>query len=130
MSRRILVTGASGFIGGRVVEKLVRDRGARVRALVRDVAGAARIARFPVELVRGDVTDPPSVRAAASGCQAIIHCAYGNRGSATERHAVNVAGTRNVLDAAVAAQVDRVVHLSTLVVYGLTPEPERAFDSL
>lgn len=120
--RRILVTGASGFIGGRVVEKLVRERGEQVRALVRDVAGAVRIARFPVELVRGDVTDPASVRAAASGCHAIIHCAHGNRGSATERRVVNVEGTRNVLDAAVAAQVDRTVHLSTVMVYGLTPE--------
>ncbi len=117
--RRVLVTGATGFIGGRVVEKLHREHSARVRALVRDLPRAVRVARFPVELVPGDVTDAASVQDAARGCDVVIHCAYGNRGDAEERHRVNVDGTRNVLEAALASGAARVVHLSTVMVYGV-----------
>jgi nucleoside-diphosphate-sugar epimerase len=119
---RILVTGAAGAIGGRLVEKLVREPRTRVRAVVHDLARAARIARFPVELVAADITDPDSIREAAVGCDVVVHCAYGSRGTAADRRRVNVQGTRNVLEAALRAGSRRVVHLSTLVVYGFTPE--------
>jgi nucleoside-diphosphate-sugar epimerase len=119
---RVLVTGASGFIGGRVVEKLVREGTARVRAMAPDLARAARIARFPVELAACDVRDLDAVIQSAAGCDVVIHCAYGSRGDSAERRAVNVDGTRNVLEAAHRAGCRRVVHLSTLMVYGLTAD--------
>jgi len=118
--RTVLVTGAGGFIGGRLVERLVLECGAEVRALSRRVAGAVRLARFPVSIVRGDVTDRRDVEAAAEGCDVVFHCAYGTSGSQRLRGKVNRLGTRNVLEAAGRAGASRVVHLSTLMVYGET----------
>ncbi len=120
--RKILVTGAGGFIGGRLVERLVLECGAEVRALSRRVAGAVRLARFPVTVVRGDVTERADVAAAAEGCDVVFHCAYGTSGSQRLRGKVNREGTRNVLEAAGRAGARRVVHLSTLMVYGETPD--------
>ena len=122
--RRALVTGATGFIGGRLVERLFAE-GVVVRALVRNLGSAVRLARLPadgadarVEIVRGDVTDAGAVSAAAAGCDYIFHCAYGTSGSQKHRAWVNVEGTRRVLAAAATAR--RIVHLSTLMVYGRT----------
>jgi nucleoside-diphosphate-sugar epimerase len=116
---RALVTGGTGFIGGRLVEKLVLEQGARVRVLTTNYAGAARVSRFDVEIVRGDVTDAGRVRQVAQGCDVIFHCAYGSRGSDAMRRHVTVEGTRAVLDAALAVAAKRVVHVSTMVVYGV-----------
>ncbi len=120
--RRVLVTGAGGFIGGRLVERLVLECGARVRGQVRRVAGAVRLARFSVEIARGDVTDRAALASAVAGCDVVFHCAYGTRGSRRSRALVNREGTRRLLEAAAQAGVGRVVHLSTLMVYGETPD--------
>lgn len=116
--RTVLVTGGTGFIGGRLVEKLVREQGARVRVLVRDLARACRAARYDIDLVAADLTDAAAVARAAEGCDAVFHCAYGNRGTVEEQRAVNVDGTRAIVDAALAAGVRRLVHVSTVAVYG------------
>jgi nucleoside-diphosphate-sugar epimerase len=110
---RILVTGAGGFIGGRVVEVLHGLGLARVRAGVRRWSSAARIGRFPVEIVRCDVTDPTQVRESVEGVDAIVHCATGPR-------PVIVDGTANLLAAASGRDLRRFVHLSTVDVYGKT----------
>ena len=120
--RKVLVTGAGGFIGGRLVERLVVQCGAQVQALVRRYAGAVRLARFPLTILSGDVTDRQALAVAVAGCDVVFHCAYGTRGSQRHRAWVNRAGTRRVLDAAAAAGVGRVVHLSTLLVYGRTAD--------
>jgi nucleoside-diphosphate-sugar epimerase len=119
---RVLVTGATGFIGGRLVEVLVREHGADVRALVRNFTNASRIARLPVEMVPGDVTDAAAVAAAARGCDVIIHAAMDASGTPRQQHRITVGGTESVLKAAPAASVGRVVHVSTISVYGMTPD--------
>jgi nucleoside-diphosphate-sugar epimerase len=108
---KVLVTGAGGFIGSRIVEMLHEMGFATVRAGVRRWAAAARIGRFPVEIVQCDVTDEAQVRLAMQGVDWVVHCAVGPR-------EVTVQGTENVLRAAREAGVKRVVHLSTIDVYG------------
>lgn len=120
--KKVLVTGSTGFIGGRLIECLVRDCGANVRALVRNFTRASHIARFPIEMVRGDVTDYEAVLRAAEGCDVIFHCAKGKGGTPAQRRQVNVQGTEHVLRAALEQHVGLVVHVSTLSVYGQTPD--------
>src|SRR5256885_16351546 len=105
--RPILIIGAGGFIGGRVVEMLQGLLGIPVRASVRRWSSAVRIGRLPVEIVLCDMTDADQVRRAMDGVGAVVHCAYGNP-------AAFVDGTGTVLQSARAAVVDRVVHLSTM----------------
>lgn len=120
--KRALVTGGTGFIGGRLIERLVLECNADVRVLVRNFARVPRIARFPVEMIHGDMTETGVVERAVEGCEVVFHCAYGSPGSREMERLVNVEGTRNVLAAALHARVERVVHLSSLMVYGATPD--------
>jgi nucleoside-diphosphate-sugar epimerase len=113
--RRALVTGASGFVGARMVERLVR-RHIPVRALVRQRLLPPVLPGGP-ERVHGDVTRPDSLPAAVAGCDVVFHCAWGGESLADARR-INVEGTRHVLEAAAAAGVRRVVHLSTMAVHG------------
>ncbi len=111
--KRVLVTGGTGFIGGRLVERLILEHKADVRVLVRNFARVPRIARFSVEMLYGDVTNPSDVERAVDGCEVIFHCAaLGSKGSKEIRRLVNVGGTRNVLEAARHAGANRVVYLS------------------
>jgi nucleoside-diphosphate-sugar epimerase len=113
---RVLVTGASGFVGRRVVERLASE-GAHVRVLVREIARAGPLSRFPIEVAVGDLLRPEEVAAAVAGCERVIHCAKGSSGTSRERREVDVSGTRNVLEAATRVGARRVVHTSTVVVY-------------
>jgi nucleoside-diphosphate-sugar epimerase len=114
-----LVTGASGFVGGHIVERLVRD-GHRVRGLVRTTSDVSLLEKLGVELAYGDLTDAASVSRSVDGCRYVLHCAalVSDWATIEEIRQVNVGGTRNVLDASAAASVERLVHLSTTDVYG------------
>ncbi|MEB3981141.1 NAD-dependent epimerase/dehydratase family protein [Mycobacterium sp. 663a-19] len=115
MASTILVTGATGQTGGNVCEQL-GARGDRVRALVRNPDDAAPLAEIGVELVTGDITDAGDVLRAAKGAEAAIHCAALLGGASQDLEdfkAVNLVGTTNVLDAARAHGMRRVVALST-----------------
>ncbi len=114
----VLVNGASGFVGRHVVRELVAD-GHRVRAMVRDVRGARALEALDCELVRGDVTDPASLRAAARGCRAVVHLVAIMAGRPADFERVMVAGTGNTIEAARDAGVRRFVLMSAL---GTGPE--------
>jgi nucleoside-diphosphate-sugar epimerase len=110
---KILVTGAGGFIGGWVVESLYLTGFGEVRAAVRRWSSAARIGRFPVEIVLCDILNSGQIERAVEGVDAVVHCAFGSR-------EVNVKGTENLLEASLRNGVKRFVHLSTVDVYGGT----------
>ena len=108
------VTGGSGFIGGRLIERL-RAGGHDVRALARSDAAAQRVRELGAEPVSGDVNDPASLRAGAAACELAFHAAahLGDWGTRQEFENVNVAGTASVLQACAEAGVRRFVHVGT-----------------
>jgi nucleoside-diphosphate-sugar epimerase len=117
--RRVLVTGATGFIGSRVAEILKLRDGWDVRAIVHNPANASRLARLPIEMVQGDLKDDEKVRRMVDGCQAVVHCAVGTAwGQRKEIFAVTVDGTRRLAAAALATGAERLVHLSTISIFG------------
>jgi nucleoside-diphosphate-sugar epimerase len=115
-----LITGATGYIGGRLAERLVQEEGVHVRALVRTLNKTQALANLGCEIVQGDITEPASLRAAAEHCQIIFHAAawVSEQGAKDEVWAVNVGGTQHVVDAALAAPIQRLVHVSSCAVYG------------
>jgi ornithine--oxo-acid transaminase len=114
-----LVTGASGFIGGHLAARLVRD-GYQVRCLVRPTSDTAALQRLGVEIATGDLTMPQTLARVAEGCRYVFHCGAMVSDWATpkEVEAVNVVGTRNLLDACAQASVERFLHFSSSDVYG------------
>jgi len=108
------VTGGSGFIGGRLVGRLVSE-GVRVRALARSDASAEKVAALGAEPVRGDLDDADSIAAAADGCEVAFHLAahLGDTGKWEDFERGNVTGTRNALDGCARAGVRRFVHCGT-----------------
>jgi predicted dehydrogenase/nucleoside-diphosphate-sugar epimerase len=115
--RRVLVTGAGGFLGCRTVEILRERYGWDVVALVRTPASAARLARWPGEIVVGDVCSPDDMRRAVDGCDAVVHCAVGTTWPPDAARKVTVEGTRIAAEAALKTGVRRFVHISTLFVH-------------
>jgi ornithine--oxo-acid transaminase len=114
-----LVTGASGFIGGRLVKRLVQE-GHPVRCLVRESSDTSRLDDLDVEIAVGDLTSAHSLTRAVQGCHYVFHCGALVSDWATRREIAqtNVHGTRSLLDAAVGASVRRFIHFSSTDVYG------------
>jgi len=109
----VLVTGATGFVGWHVARVLL-ERGCCVRALVRP---SSRVRELDVETVTGDLRDPDSLKSAVDGCGLVFHVAADYRLWAkdpSEMYRSNVDGTRNLLEAARAAGVEKVVYTSTV----------------
>lgn len=111
---KILVTGAAGFIGVRLVHRLLDD-GHEVVALVRTPRGELKRPRPGLGVVPGDMTDRASLERAVAGCRVVVHLANATAVTDWERaRAINVHGTRTLLEAAKRAGVGRVVFTSTL----------------
>ena len=109
----ILVTGASGFVGGHVVHAL-RAAQKDVRALVRERRRGTRLEAWGATLVGGDMTDPVSLRRAVEGCETVVHLVAIRQGREEQFRRVMVDGTRDLLAAARDAGVRRFVHMSAL----------------
>jgi nucleoside-diphosphate-sugar epimerase len=120
-----LVTGASGFIGGHVARRL-RAEGYLVRCLVRPTSDTSALKTLGVELVTGDLTSQLTLDGVADSCRFVVHCGalVSDWATTAEIRAVNVAGTRRLLDASLAASVERFVHVSSTDVYGYPGTPQ------
>jgi nucleoside-diphosphate-sugar epimerase len=122
-----LLTGATGFIGGRLAERLVRE-GYSVRCLARPSSDTSALEQLDVEISTGDLTDASSLAGAVAGCAYVCHCGalVSDWATTDEIAAINVGGTRDLLQAAAGASVRRFIHFSSTDVYGY-PE-DRAID--
>jgi nucleoside-diphosphate-sugar epimerase len=122
---KILVTGATGFVGSHLTESLVQ-RGYTVKALARRSSNTTALEKLGVEIAYGDITDAASVEQAAQGCQQIYHLAAKMLEPGTPRkvyYATNVEGSQNVAQAALKAGVERLVYASSAGVYGVIRHP-------
>ncbi|HEX9696666.1 MAG TPA: SDR family NAD(P)-dependent oxidoreductase [Actinomycetota bacterium] len=120
---RALVTGGTGFIGGRLVRRLV-ERGHDVTALVRSPDRAAGLKELGVTLAGGDVTEPATLEGPVRKADAVFHLAAWYEMGVTDRtkmYQVNVRGTEHVLKAAIEAGTPRIVHCSSVAALGGGP---------
>ncbi|MFN8378592.1 MAG: NAD(P)-dependent oxidoreductase [Anaerolineae bacterium] len=113
----VLVTGATGFLGGTLARRLIAD-GAKVTVLARNAQKAVPLAALGATMVHGDLTNPVVVRDAVKGAQVVFHVAALLGGPYPEQRVVNVDGTRLLLEASLEAGVARFVHVSSIAVYG------------
>jgi len=124
---KVLVTGASGFLGGHVVERL-SARGDKVRALVRRTSNTKLLEKLAgVELFEGSVEQASRVREAVDGVDAIVHCAgIVKARTSDEFFTINVGGTSNLVDAArkLGSKLKRLVHVSSLEAAGPSEDGE------
>ncbi len=109
--RKVLVTGATGFIGGRVVETIHLTGDANVRAAIRTWGSAARLGRMRVEIAKVNLLRKEEVEKAVDGVTDVVHCAKGP-------YDVTVEGTRHLAEVAMQKGVERFIHMSTAEVYG------------
>jgi NADH dehydrogenase len=110
---KVLVTGGTGFVGPRIVQAL-RAQDRDVRVLVRSPERGAQAQSIGAELAVGDITDPDSLAAAANGCTHVIHLVALITGKPAAFDLVMTQGTRNLVDAARNAGVERFVLMSAL----------------
>jgi uncharacterized protein YbjT (DUF2867 family) len=112
----ILITGAMGFVGRRLVRRLAGDAGLQVRVLLRPGSDASRLPRaVPVHIMMGDITDADSLLAAMDGVHTVFHLiGTETRGRHARLEEVDVAGAKAVVEAALSARVGRIIYVSRI----------------
>jgi 2-alkyl-3-oxoalkanoate reductase len=115
-ARRVLITGATGLLGGRLTRRLV-DEGYQVRALVRKRSNTDELKKLHVEIAVGDLADESSVAAAVNGIEIVVHAAAGTTGTAQDSETATIQGTRSVLKACKVTAVKKLVYISSCNVY-------------
>jgi nucleoside-diphosphate-sugar epimerase len=116
-----MVTGGTGFIGGRLAERLASEAGATVHILARNREKAELAQESGYRVTLGDMGDPDALRDSVDGCDLVYHCAHTFSLGMADALRINVGGTRNLLKAARNAGVSRFIYLSSVAVYGQTP---------
>ena len=111
-NKRILVTGATGFLGGRLVERLVLEFNAKVKVLVRNFSRVPRIARFPIEMINGEIDDNNAIEHAVKGCEIVFHCAHD-----FSNPQKNIIGAKLLAEACLRHKVNRLIYVSSFSVY-------------
>jgi dihydroflavonol-4-reductase len=127
---KVLVTGASGFLGGYMVEELVR-KGYAVVGMVRKGSDTNLLRKLGIELRLGDLADPVSLEAVTKGVDAVIHLAayYTLNGKKELYEHINVQGTRSLMEAMLKNGVRRLIYCSSTEAMGPTPHPPADEDS-
>ena len=126
----VFVTGASGFVGIHLVRRLVAE-GESVRVLARPTSDLSPLDDVTFERAEGDVLDVESLKRAMDGCRRVYHLAADttyDRSKRARTFAVNVDGTRNVLEAALATGIERMVHTSTGAAVNADFDPTHVWD--
>lgn len=126
-----LVTGGTGFVGAAVVRHLL-DAGHDVRALARSESNLANLQGLPIQIVRGDLRDQPSLDQALKGCDVLFHVAADYRlwtRDPQTLYQTNIAGTENIMLAALEAGVNRVVYTSSVATLGAAPPGQLADET-
>lgn len=117
MSRgKVLITGASGFLGRRTVEMLV-EQGFTVRALLRKTSRVGNLGQLGVDVVIGDVADAKSMATAFRGIDCVVHAAADTGGTGERARMATVDGTRNILDLCVLYRIEKLIYISSCSVY-------------
>ncbi len=123
---QILITGATGFVGSALARRLAGE-GHRIRILRRGDSNLAALAGVAYEECIGDVRDPRAVERAVDGADVVFHSAaliqYWDHRNALQQ-AINVDGTRHVVEACLQRQVQRLIHVSSVVAIGYAPDGE------
>lgn len=120
---RVLVTGATGFVGSHLVHRLVTE-GHAVRILRREGSRLEALGNAPVEEVIGDLTDAAAVDRAVAGCEVVFHSAALIQYWAPRRrelYRINVEGTRHVVTACLRHRITRLIHISSIAAVGYPP---------
>jgi nucleoside-diphosphate-sugar epimerase len=120
-NQKVLLTGATGFIGGHVARRLLAQKDVVVRALARNPAKAEHLEKLGAEVVKGHLGDFAALERAAGGCSIVIHAAAQVSSVPARETFVesNVEGTERLLRAASEAGVERFVHISSIAAFGL-----------
>ncbi|MBT3989063.1 MAG: NAD-dependent epimerase/dehydratase family protein [Rhodospirillaceae bacterium] len=133
---KILLTGATGFVGAAVLRQLL-EHGDQVRVLIREQSDRRNLAGLDCEICIGDLDDKASLERALEGCQALFHVAADYRIWARrpeEMTATNLTGTRMIMTAALDAGIERIVYTSSVATLGIngdaTPADEKTPSSL
>tara|TARA_R110002124_G_scaffold72207_5_gene193310 strand:- start:1726 stop:2745 length:1020 start_codon:yes stop_codon:yes gene_type:complete len=131
LTKRAFVTGATGFVGGALVRRLVSD-GWELVVLVREQSQYAPLKKLGATVVFGDLCQPESLSELLKGCSVVFHCAAltGVEHRIDDFHQVIAEGTSNLLQAADSAGVERFVYVSSILVYELTENVTRYTESM
>ncbi len=129
---KVLVTGASGFVGSAVARALIRS-GYRVRALLRPTSKRTNLAGLDVEIVEGDMRDAASVARAMAGARFLFHVAADYRLWARSPQEImwnNREGTRLLMQTALAAEVERIVYTSSAATIACAEDGGQADETM